>query len=349
MVGFRFVSILGHRCWWDSTICGAVHHVEPPASRGRLHRVQHVPSALWWRLGAGVRAAGMAACAATLTGRTPAVQRPVRHEQLISPLVPTPLQGWPPPAPAPLPMLPTRGLPTGIGPQGLLVETVHLDHSGRLSARGSLRASGWTAGHRVDIAVTDGAVVIGSAAAGLHAVSARGELALPATARRMCGITPDPPMLLAAWLPHDILVVHPAHAVGQHHGHVPAMAQPRGQGRWPLPGRPRTDRGRLDRAGSVRLDRRDGSATLRRSRPRIPAPACRSHWSDQGQHAALPDRVPPRRVAECGHGGGGDVARSRHHPGTTRVRLTSGAVSTIPADDEPQATVPREEGWHSGT
>jgi hypothetical protein len=107
-------------------------------------------------------------------------------------------------------MLPTPRLPIGAMPQRLLVQTTRLDHSGRLSARGLLQALGWTTGHRVEITVTAGVVVIGSAATGLHAVDGRGQLALPVTARRMCAITPGLPVLLAASLPHDVLVVHPA-------------------------------------------------------------------------------------------------------------------------------------------
>jgi len=69
------------------------------------------------------------------------------------------------------------------------------------------------------------------------------------------------------------------------------------QNRWPLSGRPGLDRGRFDRAGALRLDRRDGSATLWRSRPGIPTPSCRSRWSDPGRHFAPQDRVPCRPVA----------------------------------------------------
>jgi len=47
----------------------------------------------------------------------------------------------------------------------------------------------------------------------LHAVGDRGELALPAAARRMCGIATGPPVLLVAALPHDVLAVHPAHLI----------------------------------------------------------------------------------------------------------------------------------------
>ena len=98
-------------------------------------------------------------------------------------------------------MLPAPGLPDGAGPGDLLIETARLDASGRLIARALLRALGWAPGHRVDIAVSEGVVVVGSTPAGLHVVGDRGELGLPAPARRMCGITQGPPVLLVAALP----------------------------------------------------------------------------------------------------------------------------------------------------
>jgi bifunctional DNA-binding transcriptional regulator/antitoxin component of YhaV-PrlF toxin-antitoxin module len=110
-------------------------------------------------------------------------------------------------------MLPALGLPAGTGPGDLVVDSARLDRSGRVSARGLLRALGWSPGHRVDIAVTDGVLVVGSAPAGLHVVGERGDLGLPAAARRMCGITPGPPVLLVAALPQDVLIVHPAHLI----------------------------------------------------------------------------------------------------------------------------------------
>jgi hypothetical protein len=58
-------------------------------------------------------------------------------------------------------------------------------------------------------------LVVGSVATGLHVVGSRGELGLPAAARRMCGITPGPPVLLAASLSHGVLMVHSTAAVAR--------------------------------------------------------------------------------------------------------------------------------------
>jgi hypothetical protein len=137
------------------------------------------------------------------------------EERLIGALIPTPVGDRPPPAPAPLPALPVLGLPTGAGAEVLVMETARMDRSGRVYARHLLRALGWGPGHRVDVAVVDGVLVIGRAATGSDLVGSRGELSLPAAARRMCGIEPGPPVLLAASLSKGVLVVHPIAVVAR--------------------------------------------------------------------------------------------------------------------------------------
>jgi hypothetical protein len=159
-------------------------------------------------------AAAVVVGAASMPGVTPRRRlRLRRDEQLIKALIPAQPERGLPPTPAPLPMLPPLGLPAGTEPADLVVETARLDRSGRLTAGPLLRVLGWGPGHRVDIAATDGVLVVRTAPAGLHVIGDRGELGLPAAARRMCGITSGPAVLLAAVLPHDVLVVHPAHLV----------------------------------------------------------------------------------------------------------------------------------------
>ena len=74
--------------------------------------------------------------------------RPTQSEQLIAALVPVqrPRRA---PVPAPQAVLPARR-PTVAPP--LLVDVARLDRSGRLSARGLLRALAWPPGHRQGIA-----------------------------------------------------------------------------------------------------------------------------------------------------------------------------------------------------
>ena len=108
-----------------------------------------------------------------------------RDEQLIGALLPD-LSTDPVVIPPPLPTLPALTLPAG--PDGLLLDVAVLDRSGRFSARGLLAALGWRPGHGVRIDAVHGVVVIGPAVAGRSRVGARGDLALPAPIRALCGI-----------------------------------------------------------------------------------------------------------------------------------------------------------------
>ena len=88
-----------------------------------------------------------------------------------------------------------------------------LDRSGRLCERPLLAQLGWRPGDRVTIDVLHGAVVVVAALDGRHAVGSRGDLALPAAARQLCGINQHQPVLVAAYPTWDTLVIHPVDMV----------------------------------------------------------------------------------------------------------------------------------------
>jgi hypothetical protein len=156
-----------------------------------------------------------------------AMKRTVRtgSEQLISALIPVPLS-QPAPVAAPLPVLPARRLPTD--PQALpLLDLARLDRSGRLSARAMLRGLGWGPGHRVDVAVVRGALLVASALDGAYALGSRGDLALPAAARTLCGMTVAEAVVVAAYARQDLVMVYPVGAVARlvHELHVRLAAR----------------------------------------------------------------------------------------------------------------------------
>jgi hypothetical protein len=150
--------------------------------------------------------------AATIIAMDPSRRSRASPEQLIGALVPSPISRRRP-SPAPLPLLPARHLLAGS--DAPVLDMARLDRSGRLSARALLRTLGWRPGRRVDIDVVDGAMVIVSAVSGQPAVGTRGELALPTTARQLCGMKPGPPVVLAAYPPLDLLVIHPVSTVAR--------------------------------------------------------------------------------------------------------------------------------------
>ncbi|MEV6810554.1 hypothetical protein [Micromonospora sp. NPDC051296] len=112
-----------------------------------------------------------------------------------------------------MPALPARLCPPAITDAALLLWMALPARCGRASAQHLLRALGWPPQHRIDIQPRPGMLVICSASDGHHQVGGRGELLLPASARQMCRIEPGQPVLLAAIVTHDLLVVHPISTV----------------------------------------------------------------------------------------------------------------------------------------
>jgi hypothetical protein len=72
---------------------------------------------------------------------------------------------------------------------------------------------GWKSGHQLEMDTTHGMIAIASVPGGRHRIDNRGALALPAAARRMCGITLGPPVVLAAAVGEQLLLVHSAATV----------------------------------------------------------------------------------------------------------------------------------------
>lgn len=140
-------------------------------------------------------------------------RRPSRpRERLIDALLPAAAE-WRPAA-VRLPMLPTPCLPAAAGPE-LLIECARIDHAGRVHARAVFDALGWEPGRRLALDTVGELIVIAPDPAGWHRIGSRGAVTLPAAARRMCGIDPGPPLVLAAAVAEQLLVVHPAATVAR--------------------------------------------------------------------------------------------------------------------------------------
>jgi bifunctional DNA-binding transcriptional regulator/antitoxin component of YhaV-PrlF toxin-antitoxin module len=129
-------------------------------------------------------------------------------ERLVGALVPAPTGDLLRPSPAPMPALPTAGLPVGVEGRALVVETARVDRSGRIAAVAVVRVLGWGPGQRVTIAVVHDAVVVTAAVTGLSRIDSRCQVSLPAAARRMCAILPGPPVVLVAVPSQAVLVIH---------------------------------------------------------------------------------------------------------------------------------------------
>ncbi|GAA3774207.1 hypothetical protein GCM10022225_72420 [Plantactinospora mayteni] len=139
--------------------------------------------------------------------------RRLDREQIIGVLIPAPLPARSRPGPAPMPALPAPRPPATASLDEVLIGVARPDRSGRVTEHSLLGALRWPAGHRIDIRPHSGMLVVSSASAGQHVVGSRGELPLPASVRQMCAIVPGQPLLLAALVAHDLLVIHPANTV----------------------------------------------------------------------------------------------------------------------------------------
>jgi bifunctional DNA-binding transcriptional regulator/antitoxin component of YhaV-PrlF toxin-antitoxin module len=128
-------------------------------------------------------------------------------EQLIGVLVP-PSVPRPPPSPPPLPTLPADARLPGSG--DVVFDVACLDSSGRLSSRRLVRALGWRAGQRVDVAVVGPRIVVTASITGRTTVTGRGEVSVPAPSRVLSGIGPDERVLLTADPTRGVMVLHPA-------------------------------------------------------------------------------------------------------------------------------------------
>jgi hypothetical protein len=109
-----------------------------------------------------------------------------------------------------MPSLPASSPPRLPTSETLLLGIAQVDRSGRVCERTLFRAQGWEPGHELAIDTVDDMIVIRSLAGGGHRIDDRGALALPAAARRMCGITIGPPVVLVAAVPQQTLLIHPA-------------------------------------------------------------------------------------------------------------------------------------------
>lgn len=152
------------------------------------------------------------------------------QERLIGALIPDALGPRADSVPAPMPVLPALSRLDHVAPVSLLVSTCRMDRSGRIHERLLLRALGWEPGDRVDMDTIHGMILIATTPTGPHGIDHRGAIKLPATLRRLCNITYGPPLILAAAIPKQVMIVHPAIVVAdmlaKHYTHLIHTEQP---------------------------------------------------------------------------------------------------------------------------
>jgi hypothetical protein len=137
------------------------------------------------------------------------------RERLIAALVPDAVEHPELVPAAALPMLPALRRVEQAGSAALLVATARMDGSGRIHERLLLRALGWEPGQRLEMDIAHGLVVVAATPTGPHMIDHRGALPLPAQLRHLSRIEPGPPLVLAAAVAAQVVVVHPAVVVAE--------------------------------------------------------------------------------------------------------------------------------------
>lgn len=148
--------------------------------------------------------------------------RPSRvRERLIGALIPDTLGPGNKDARVPLAVLPTLRRLDNLHPAELLVSTSRMDRSGCVHEQILLRELGWNPGSRVEMDTMHSMILIAATPDGQHTIDHRGAIKLPATLRRLCGVEYGPPLVLAAVVPEQVMVVHPsatvAHLLAAHY------------------------------------------------------------------------------------------------------------------------------------
>jgi hypothetical protein len=146
------------------------------------------------------------------------------QERLIGALIPDALGPRGQVTRLPLPVLPILNRLDSLDPATLLVSTSRMDRSGRIHERILLRQLGWNPSTRMDIDTLHNLIVIAAIPTGHHTIDHRGAIKLPASLRRLCGIDHGQPLVLAAAVSQQVMVVHTAatitHMLTTHYTHI---------------------------------------------------------------------------------------------------------------------------------
>ena len=90
-----------------------------------------------------------------------------------------------------------------------------LTNRGRLANQSITSSLNWTPGQRVAFTISGGLIVVAADPTGPRALDKRGQLFVPVTVLRSCGLHGDELVLLAAFPLRQRLILHPPGVLGQ--------------------------------------------------------------------------------------------------------------------------------------
>lgn len=95
----------------------------------------------------------------------------------------------------------------------MVYDIARVDTSGRIVNGGIVEALRWQAGDKLEVVLTQGAIVIRVSPEGLFSLSRRPRIIIPAEARQRHAIQPGNHVLLAAAPDYGVVIVYPLSAL----------------------------------------------------------------------------------------------------------------------------------------
>jgi bifunctional DNA-binding transcriptional regulator/antitoxin component of YhaV-PrlF toxin-antitoxin module len=124
-----------------------------------------------------------------------------------------------PPSP-PAGQQPIRSLPLGSLDQlprdaSMMYDVARVDASGRVEIRDIIKILGWQSGDKLEMILTQGAIIIRPSSVGHFSLSRRPRIIIPLTARKRHTIEPGDHVLVAGAPNYDVLIVYPVQTLNE--------------------------------------------------------------------------------------------------------------------------------------
>ena len=141
-----------------------------------------------------------------LSAATAARHAPATAQTIVTALA---LPPSPPAAPQPARPLPLTSLDQLPRDASMLYDIARVDASGRVENRDIIKTLGWQAGDKLEMILTQGAIIIRPSPGGCFSMPQRPRIIIPLTARKRHAIGSGDHVLVAAATDYGVLIVYP--------------------------------------------------------------------------------------------------------------------------------------------
>ena len=141
-----------------------------------------------------------------LSTATAARHAPATAQTIVAALALPPSASAAPQPPRPLPLNSLDQLPRDAS---MLYDIARIDDSGRIKNHEIIKILGWQAGDKLEMILTQGAIIIRPSPDGHFSIPQRPRIIIPLTARKRHAIGPGDHVLVAAAPDYGVLIVYP--------------------------------------------------------------------------------------------------------------------------------------------